>query len=270
MTWRMAIAAVVAAVLVAPSAGAQPGAPYDCVLEPRVVVAVGASVDGLIESMTVDRGDLVKKGQPIAQLEASSERAAVASARARAEIESTTKGNQARLEFGVRRFVRTEELFKKELVPVKEMDEAETQKVLAEIGVLEGEENKRISELDLERARVALAQKTIVAPVSGVVTERLLSPGELVKQTALLKIAQIDPLRVEVIVPVAMLGKIRLGMRAQIAPEVPIGKEAVIARVTVVDRVADAASGTFGVRLEIPNPDYRLPSGLKCKARFLD
>jgi multidrug efflux pump subunit AcrA (membrane-fusion protein) len=38
--------------------------------------------------------------------------------------------------------------------------------------------------------------------------------------------------------------------------------------VTVVDRVVDAASGTFGVRLEVPNPNYRLPAGLKCKARF--
>jgi multidrug efflux pump subunit AcrA (membrane-fusion protein) len=40
------------------------------------------------------------------------------------------------------------------------------------------------------------------------------------------------------------------------------------AKVTVVDRVVDAASGTFGVRLELPNPGYKLPAGLKCKTRF--
>ena len=40
------------------------------------------------------------------------------------------------------------------------------------------------------------------------------------------------------------------------------------ARVKVVDPVIDAASGTFGVRLELPNPNYRLPAGLKCKVRF--
>jgi hypothetical protein len=39
--------------------------------------------------------------------------------------------------------------------------------------------------------------------------------------------------------------------------------------VTVVDRVVDAASSTFGVRLELANPDYRLPAGLKCRVRFL-
>jgi hypothetical protein len=39
--------------------------------------------------------------------------------------------------------------------------------------------------------------------------------------------------------------------------------------VTVVDRVFDAASSTFGVRLELPNPDYSLPAGLRCRIRFL-
>ena len=33
---------------------------------------------------------------------------------------------------------------------------------------------------------------------------------------------------------------------------------------SVVDHVIDAASGTFRVRLELPNPDNRLPAGLKC------
>ena len=40
------------------------------------------------------------------------------------------------------------------------------------------------------------------------------------------------------------------------------------AEVTVVDRVVDAASGTFGVRLALPTPDYALPAGLNCRVRF--
>jgi hypothetical protein len=39
--------------------------------------------------------------------------------------------------------------------------------------------------------------------------------------------------------------------------------------VTLMDRVIDPASGTFGVRLELPNPDYAIPSGLHCRVRFL-
>ena len=41
------------------------------------------------------------------------------------------------------------------------------------------------------------------------------------------------------------------------------------APVTIVDRVVDAASGTFGVRLELPNPDRDIPVGLQCQVRFL-
>ena len=113
----------------------------------------------------------------------------------------------------------------------------------------------------------ALAQRSIRSPVAGVVTDRLLSPGEFVKGTAILKLAQIHPLRVEVIAPVALLGKIAVGMRAEVQPEAPVSGS-YPAIVTVVDRVVDAASGTFGVRLELPNPNYRLPAGLKCKVRF--
>ena len=38
--------------------------------------------------------------------------------------------------------------------------------------------------------------------------------------------------------------------------------------VEVVDPMFDAASGTFGVRLTLPNPDRKIPAGLKCRARF--
>jgi multidrug efflux pump subunit AcrA (membrane-fusion protein) len=38
--------------------------------------------------------------------------------------------------------------------------------------------------------------------------------------------------------------------------------------VTVVDPVVDAASGTIGIRLELPNPGHRLPAGTKCEVRF--
>ena len=34
------------------------------------------------------------------------------------------------------------------------------------------------------------------------------------------------------------------------------------------DHIVDAASGTFGVRLKLPNPGYKLPAGLKCRVRF--
>ena len=147
------------------------------------------------------------------------------------------------------------------------LDEVETAKVLPHLGVFEARENQKIAELDLERAKTALELRTLRSPVTGVVVERAVHPGEHTKQTPVLKLAQLDPLRVEVIVPVAQLGRIAVGMHAEVTPEAPVNG-VYPARVNVVDRVVDAASGTFGVRLELPNPDYRLPSGLKCKVRF--
>jgi multidrug efflux pump subunit AcrA (membrane-fusion protein) len=100
------------------------------------------------------------------------------------------------------------------------------------------------------------------------VTEVLLHPGEYRNdQSPILTLAQVDPLRVEVFVPTRFYNQIRNESSAVIEPEAPIGGT-YAATVTVVDRVLDAASGTFGVRLKMPNPEHLLPAGLRCKIRF--
>lgn len=108
----------------------------------------------------------------------------------------------------------------------------------------------------------------LISPIDGVVTERLLGPGEYRnEQNPILTLAQIDPLRVEVFVPTSQYGRIRIGSSAQIHPQQPIGGS-YPAVVTVVDQVLDAASGTFGVRLALPNPALQLPAGIRCKVQF--
>ena len=69
-------------------------------------------------------------------------------------------------------------------------------------------------------------------------------------------------------VPLSEFGRLHAGMRAEVYPEYPIGGkyDAVVA---VVDPVFDAASGTMGVRLDLPNPKLLLPAGLKCRVRFI-
>ena len=66
-----------------------------------------------------------------------------------------------------------------------------------------------------------------------------------------------------------LFGSIKLGTRAAVVPEFP-GDTVHVAGVTVVDRIIDAASGTFGVRLELPNPDPAIPGGVHCNVRFID
>ncbi|MDX1528982.1 MAG: efflux RND transporter periplasmic adaptor subunit, partial [Gammaproteobacteria bacterium] len=71
----------------------------------------------------------------------------------------------------------------------------------------------------------------------------------------------------EVIMPVEHYNAVKLGMRADIRPLVP-GAGVHSATVTAVDPVVDAASNTFGVRLELPNVDRSVPGGIRCDVSF--
>ena len=97
-----------------------------------------------------------------------------------------------------------------------------------------------------------------------------MNPGDLAEagtgRKPILKLAQIDPLRVEVVLPQAVFGKVAVGGLAMVRAEG--GGVPRQARVLVVDRVIDAASGMFGVRLELPNPGGAQPAGQRCKVEF--
>lgn len=240
----------------------------DCLIEPFVTVKVSSAVNGLLETVTVDRGDLVKKGQILATLESDAEKAAVEVLRAKATLESAIKIGQARLELSTRSHSRNDGMFQKSLISAEKMDEAETTRRLAEMALLEATDNRRLARLELQRATAELARRTIYSPITGVVVERLLAPGEFSRdEQPVFKLAQLDPLRVEVFAPVDLIGNITVGQRAEVTLQAPVNGT-YRAHVTVVDRVVDAASGLFGVRLELPNRDSRLPAGLKCKVRL--
>jgi hypothetical protein len=76
-----------------------------------------------------------------------------------------------------------------------------------------------------------------------------------------------DPLRVGTYLPLSFYGHIKVGDAAEVLPEAPVGGS-YQAKVAVVDQVFDAASGTIGVRLELPNPALRLPAGIHCRVNF--
>ena len=242
---------------------------YDCLIEARTVVELSTREIGTVEALLVDRGDLVRAGEPVVRLESALEEASVALARARADMRSVLQEREENLEFARREHARSEELYAKRSVPFQELDRAATGARIAELQLSQAQHDQQVARLELSRAQTALELRTIESPIDGVVVERLVAIGESVEDRPIMRLAEIDPLKVEVIVPVEDFGRISAGMRARVDPVIP-GGESSIATVKVVDRVVDAASGTFGVELELPNSDYRLPSGLKCRIRFLD
>ena len=82
----------------------------DGLIEPHMVVNVGSGVAGIIEKVSVDRGDFVKRGQVLATLQSGVEEAAMELARARAKLTASIELGRARLEFAKREEVRADDL----------------------------------------------------------------------------------------------------------------------------------------------------------------
>ncbi len=209
---------------------------FECLVEPYMEVEIASGVPGILDVVHVERGDTVKAGQPLAKLKSNVEEAHYELVKARAE-------------FAARKAERNVELYLKQMISPHEKDELETE---AQLLVYERRE-----------AEERLKNRTMNSTVNGVVVERFMNPGEYVGEEPILRLAQIDPLRVEMALPVRYFGKVRAGMSGKIEFEAP-GTGTPTAKVTVVDPVVDAASGTIGVRLELPNPRHRLPAGTKC------
>src|ERR1041384_7116059 len=212
---------------------------FDCLIEPQQVVSLSSPIDGVLAKVYVDRGSSVKKGQVLAQLESSLEDAGVILARARADMDAAIKSGEARLEFSTTKYTRSQKLYEKNFISAADLQDAETEKRLAEMALLNAIDNKRVAELELERANAALARQTIRSPINGVVVERFLSPGEyssgqLKRESPILKLAQIDPLRVEVYVPVALYGKISIGSVGKVSVEAPT-TSTYDARISIID-----------------------------------
>lgn len=243
---------------------------YDCLIEARQSVDIRASVEGVIESVLVRRGDVIAKGALIATLLSGPERAALNVARSRASMEGELKSALARVDLAQKKFDRAAELHKQNFVSVNARDEAEAEHRLAVEQLKMASENQRLAQLEVKRAEEILAQRSIRSPINGLVVEIFLHPGALTssnQKDPIMKVMEVDPLHVELILPVSQHGKISPGQRGQVMPEPPVGGR-YMASVEVVDRMLDAASGTFGVRLSLPNPGNRIPAGVKCRVRF--
>ncbi|CAG0975080.1 Cobalt-zinc-cadmium resistance protein CzcB [Phycisphaerales bacterium] len=262
-------AGLLASALAAPRPGAAASQDVECLIEPQRVVRLSTAVEGVLESVEVDRGDRVKQGQIVATLESGAERASRDVARERASHRGNLAEADARVRFAERELARLSKLREQNVVAERLLDEATTNLERATADLEAAREEVRLAQIELAQAEAELERRRVRSPIDGVVTRRLLHPGEYVESSEVLEIAQIDPLRVEALLPAPLRGRIRPGSEAVVTTtSLPEGSH--VARVTAVDPVIDAASGTFGVRLELPNGGDSLAPGLACRARFDD
>jgi RND family efflux transporter MFP subunit len=239
----------------------------DCVVEPAQKLKIGSATLGILKSVPVNRGAAVKAGDIIARLDSSVEEANVALSRAQAESTAGIEAQQTRVELYKRRLERQNQL-SKGIVTQEKLDQVEADHEIGRRDLQTEILKHKLNGIELQRAEAQLELRMIRSPIRGIVTERLMSAGEFVRQdSAIFTLVQLDPLYVEAYLPVSRWKEIALGMPATVVLDQPIGG-AYEAKVSVVDQVFDAASGTFGVRLELPNPDFKLPGGQRCKVAF--
>ena len=241
---------------------------FDCLVDPSLVVQVGSAEAGIINKIVVGRGDTVSEGQVIATLESGAEEAALEYARARAEDNAPTEIAESRAKLLEAEATRARQLGEKKL-----MAEAAVAKVISDyeqslLAVRQSRIEKNLAQLDLKRVQAQLRRRVILSPVDGLLITRMIGPGEYVfAQAPVVQIAQINPLNVEVFLPTDLYGQFKVGDEATIMPTEPVGGE-YLAKITVIDQIFDAASDTFGIRLQMANPDGKLPAGMDCKIRF--
>lgn len=240
---------------------------FGCLIEPYQVAEVGSQVVGVIESMKVERGDSVKKGQLIAVLRSGVERASVGAANTRAKANANVSASKASYEFDLTRVKRAEELVAKNFISTQALDQIKAETEVSHQKYMQAKEQKSIAEKELYIASSQLSQRSIRSPFDGVITDRYMSLGERIEQKPIVRIAQINRLRALIVVPVSHYGKIKIDDIATITPNFP-DAPTVSGRVTLIDKVIDAASNTFRIQVDLENEDLSLPAGLRCKADF--
>jgi RND family efflux transporter MFP subunit len=211
-----------------------------CVVLPSQHLMLSSAVPGIVRSVHVERGDRVHRGEPLLDLVSDVENA-------QADL-AKTKADQLR-----RKLARNQDVIQKHLLSDMERDQLES--------------DAKMAQQEYEVARRTAAQKTTRSPIDGIVVSRKAEPGQYVGTDPVFELARLDPLNVELVFKVDAYGKLKKNSPATIALGAPVNGTR-RGTVAIVDRVIDARSGTFGVRVKLPNPGMAIPSGVSCKADF--
>jgi RND family efflux transporter MFP subunit len=211
----------------------------------REVATLSVKVPGRLDTILVDIGSVVKKGDVLARIEQVDYKLRVEQAKAtleqaRARLGLSPKGDNDKIDIKTNSVVqqakavldearknrdRIKELAKSKILSQAELDTAEADYTVA-VGKYQNaleDIRERQALLVQRRAELNLAQKqfvdsTIVAPFDGIVQQRRASVGEyLTAGTPLLEVANVDPLRLQLQVPEREAARIRQGQSVEIA-----------------------------------------------------
>ncbi len=246
----------------------------------RSVATISAKWLGYVREVKVQTGDRVAQGQLLVvldarDLDASSNHAAAAREEIRASIpeaDSAIAAAQSNLELAQVTFRRMNELYGKRSISDQEFDEVSSRQKDAQAAYdMARAKRKQLdarleqAEQDTRAAEVSRSYAQIQAPFAGIVTQKMVEPGNLATPGTPLLTIEGDAYRLEAAVEESKLSAIRAGQAVSVTLD---GRDAPIAaRVSEILPAVDAASRAATVRIDLP-PLSGLHAGVFGRAAF--
>ena len=235
-------------------------------LIPNQQVTLYSRVQGYLETISVDRGSFVKKGDVLVRISVPELEKELAGEKADLETFAPSAArDKAKLDWTEAIWKRLDDTWKKtpDLVTRDLLDDArgryETAK--AELDLTRSREPGMRATVERTQAMIDFA--TIRAPFDGVVTERWVDPGDLIQPatTRMLHLMEMDPLRIRIWVPESDVPFVRGDSLAKIAFDELAGK-LFEARVSRESWALNRSTKTLAVEIDLKNPDRRVRPGM--------
>jgi len=188
---------------------ARPQGALDCAILPARIIEIAQPIPGILAEVRVRPGQMVEEGDILARVDTDILRAELAQAELRAAGVATLQAAQARSEVATRLYTSARRAYDGGVISAAAHEEALRDKLTAQFDLEREREARALAEAEAERLRIQIAKGDIRAPASGIIGEGLLSPGEVASGDPVATLVQVDPMRIEVFVPVGQLQQLR-------------------------------------------------------------
>lgn len=212
---------------------------------------------GRVAEVLVREGDIVTAGQVVARQDDEAELAQVAQLKAQAEDTVRIRAAEAQREQKQVEYGKLQEAFERKAVSRWDVERAKLDVTIAELSVEMAKFQHDQDGLKYAEARIQAERMKIVSPISGRVEKIMVRAGESADEKEdVIRIVKIDPLWVDAPVPIDVARRLKAGGEASVG--FPGGAVAGPCKIVHIGAVADAASDTLTVRVEVANPAGRM------------
>lgn len=240
----------------------------DAVTKARHDLSLGFTVNGKVARIHCQPGDLVKTDQLLIELDDEEGEALVQLYELRASSDLQMRSAEAAMRLAQVEEEAIRKAFENDAAKPIEVERAEIRTIQAELELSMAHQRGKEAIHQLKQATARHQQYLLKAPTNGVVDQLTVEEGESVETLKpVLRLVVIDPLRVDAAVPIEKTLGLHSGDRAWIQPKLENQNEPILGKIIHLAQIADAASETRLVRIEVPNSQL-LPAGGHVRVRF--